>query len=182
MAIDRSAFADGILPTLWNHIGATTGSTNQNWWGARLLPMAVSIYPLDCVHRCHLLRTQHHRLCPNGRQKPPWACPPTSTTPHPLPPTHLIIHDTCDITGLKKLSQKPAVNTAWQSYLWNSSTALYLYSKSGMATIQCSTGEPQLIQYFKMVFLKMQNVPLRTVFVNPVTIIHPLRVVRSSFP
>ena len=25
------------------------GSTNLNWWGAGLLPMAVLIYPLDCV-------------------------------------------------------------------------------------------------------------------------------------
>ena len=29
---------------------------------------------------------------------------------------------------------------------------------------QCSLGVPQLIQYFKMVFLEKQNVPLRTVF------------------
>ena len=29
--------------------------------------------------------------------------------------------------------------------------------------------EPQWLQYFKLVFLKIQNVPLRTVFANPVT-------------
>ena len=29
--------------------------------------------------------------------------------------------------------------------------------------------EPQWLQYFKLVFLEIQNVPLRTVFANPVT-------------
>ena len=35
------------------------GSTNQNWWGVRLLPMSVLTYTVDCVHLCHLLRTQY---------------------------------------------------------------------------------------------------------------------------
>ena len=66
------------------------GSTNQNWLGVKLLPMAVLIYPVVCVHPCRLLRTQHHCLCPNGRENPPSACPPTPTTPAPsYPPTSL---------------------------------------------------------------------------------------------
>ena len=32
-----------------------------------------------------------------------------------------------------------------------------------------STREPQWLQYFKLVFLKIQNVPLRMVFANLVT-------------
>ena len=35
--------------------------------------------------------------------------------------------------------------------------------------LHCSTGESQWLQYFKLVFLKIQNVPLRMVFANPVT-------------
>ena len=38
-----------------------------------------------------------------------------------------------------------------------------------LAWLQCSTGEPQLLQYFKMVFIKIQNVLIRTDFVNPFT-------------
>ena len=60
------------------------GSTNQNWWDVKLLPIAVLIYPVVCVHLCHLLRTQHHYLCPNGWENPPLACPPTPTIPQPL--------------------------------------------------------------------------------------------------
>ena len=35
--------------------------------------------------------------------------------------------------------------------------------------LHCSTGESQWLQYFNLVFLEIQNVPLRTVFANPVT-------------
>ena len=31
-------------------------STNQIWWGAKLLPMSVLTYHVECVHLCHLLR------------------------------------------------------------------------------------------------------------------------------
>ena len=78
------------------------GSTNQNWLCARLLPMAVSIYPVVCVHSCCLLGTQHYYLWPNGRKSQPLACPPTPNQ---------LISDTCDITVIvKKLSQKPPVH------------------------------------------------------------------------
>ena len=59
------------------------GSTNQNWLCARLLPMAVLIYPGVCLHSCHLKGSQHHCLWPNGRKGLPLAFPPTPTT---LPP------------------------------------------------------------------------------------------------
>ena len=44
---------------------------------------SVLTYPVDCVHLCHLLRAQHHCLCPNGRENLPLACSPTPlyTTP-----------------------------------------------------------------------------------------------------
>ena len=77
-------------------------NTNQNWWGAKLLPMSVSVYPVDCVHLCYLLTTQYHCLCSNGRENSPSTCPPTL-----LPPTYPLIHNTCDTTGIvNKLSQK----------------------------------------------------------------------------
>ena len=47
-------------------------------------------------------------------------------------------------------------------YRWSTYTA-------SLAWLHCSTGEPQWLQYFKLVFLEIQNVPLRTVFANPVT-------------
>ena len=86
------------------------GSTNQNWLCARVPPMAVAIYPVVCVHSCHLLRTQHHYLLPNGRKGLPLACPPISTTPF-HPPTHYKQHPWY-YRGCKKLPQKPAVNNA----------------------------------------------------------------------
>ena len=99
----RWLFADPVKPS-WCITGPVgpLGSTNQNWLGAKLLPMAVSIHPVVCVHPCRLLRAQYHCLWPNGREGLPSACPPT----HPL---ISVIHD---ITALKKLSQKLAVNTA----------------------------------------------------------------------
>ena len=45
---------------------------------------------------------------------------------------------------------------------------------ANLTWLQCSTGEPQLLQYFKMVFLEIQNVRLRAVFVNAVTYTHEL--------
>ena len=72
------------------------GSTNQNCWDAKLLPMSVSISPVYCVHLCHLLRTQHHCLCPHGRKNPPnYTCTPSAL----LSP---FIHNTCDITEVIK--------------------------------------------------------------------------------
>ena len=51
----------------------TTGSLgpvngiNKDVSGARMLPTTVSTYPMDWVCFRHLLKTQHHCLCPNGR-------------------------------------------------------------------------------------------------------------------
>ena len=65
------------------------GSTNQNWLGARLLPMAISIYPVVCVHSCHQLEALHHCLWPNVREGPPLACQHTSMPLSPSP-THIL--------------------------------------------------------------------------------------------
>ena len=84
-------------------------STNQNWLGANLLLMAILVYPVVCVHPSHLLGAQNHCLCPNGRESPHSACPSTPTAlppPTPLSPTHPLIHDTCDITGIVKTISK----------------------------------------------------------------------------
>ena len=40
---------------------------------------------------------------------------------------------------------------------------------ASLAWLQCSTWETQLLQYFDTVFLEILNVPLSTVFTNPVT-------------
>ena len=88
--LSQGAFFNPIKPH-WCITGpfGPLGSTNQNWLLARLLPMAVLIYPVVCVHSCHLLRTQHHCLQSNNREGPPSACPPShhiSTPPtHPCP-------------------------------------------------------------------------------------------------
>ena len=78
------------------------GSTNQNWLCARLLLMAVLIYPVVCAHSCHLLRTQHYCLWPNDREGPPFACQPTPTIPTPFPHIHPLISNTHDITVVLK--------------------------------------------------------------------------------
>ena len=80
-------FADPVKPS-WCIAGPVSllGSTNQNWLGAKLLPMAVVIYPVVCVHPSRLLRAQYHSLWPNGKEGPPSACPPTPTTLHPPTP------------------------------------------------------------------------------------------------
>ena len=92
-------------------------SINQNWWGTKLLPISVLIYPVDCVHLCHLLRIQYHCLSPDGRENPPSACPPTPTTPF-HPPTPLYMTPVI-IQGVVRNYQKLVVNTVWQSQLWN---------------------------------------------------------------
>ena len=107
------------------------GSTYQNWWVPNYChAMSILIYPVDCVHLCHLLRTQHYCPCPNGKENPCSTCPPTPTTPCPLPPTYVLPFALYPwyYQGCKKLSQKPAVNTAWHSWLWNTSykTALLI--------------------------------------------------------
>ena len=45
---------------------------------------------------------------------------------------------------------------------------LHTYYAKNYASI-IDSGLPQWLQYFKLVFLEIQNVPLRTVFANPVT-------------
>ena len=98
-------FADRVKPS-WCITGSTgpLGSTNQNWLCAKLLPMAISTYPVVCVHSCRLLGTQHYCLCSNGSVCPPGAChpppPPHPTAPPHPPPTHPPpISAICDITG-----------------------------------------------------------------------------------
>ena len=89
----KSAFTEGLLPTLSNHHGAIqglwgpVGGTNKDVTGARLLPTTVSTCPVDSVPFCHLLNTQHCCLCTHGRFSPPLASHPPPPPPHP-PPAH----------------------------------------------------------------------------------------------
>ena len=82
-------FADPVKPS-WCITGprGQLGSTNQNWLCAKPLPMAVSIYPVVCVHSCRLLGTQHYCLCSNGSVCLPGACHPPPS--HPPPPINAI--------------------------------------------------------------------------------------------
>ena len=111
--LSHIAFCQSCKTTVVHYraCGATgaTGITDQNCWGAKLLPMTILIYPVDYVYPCHLLRAQHHYLCPNCKENPPLACsttPPHPTIPQPLPPTHPFIHDTHYITGVEKSISK----------------------------------------------------------------------------
>ena len=62
---------------------------NKDVGGTSLLLTATSVYLVDCVCICPLLKMQHHCLCPNGRRNPPLAShpPPTHPPTHP-PPNH----------------------------------------------------------------------------------------------
>ena len=124
---------------LWDHWPLR--STNQNQWGIRLLLMAISIYPVDSVHLYHLLRAQHHCLCPNGRENPPLACPPTPTTPLTSPthpPTPLYMISMILQLGVVKnyLQNQQWIMHSKVSYETLATRLLYLYSKSGMATMK----------------------------------------------
>ena len=46
---------------------------------------------------------------------------------------------------------------------------MVLYCVSGVATFVAQVNHNAWLQYFKLIFLETQNVPLRTVFANPVT-------------
>ena len=51
---------------------------NKDVGGAKLLLTVTSVYPVDCICICPLLKTQHHCMCSNGSCNPPSAShPPT---------------------------------------------------------------------------------------------------------
>ena len=108
-------------------------NTNQNWLCARLLAMAVSIYPVVCVHSCRILRTQYHCLWPNKREGLPLACLLTPTTPA-LPPADYLISNTHDIIGVVKnyLKNQQCILHGRVCYETLIISRLYLYSKSCM--------------------------------------------------
>ena len=125
----RSAFTDGSVKLSWCITGPVgpLGSTNQNWLGTKLLPMAILIYPVVCVHSCRLLGTQHYCLWSNGKEGQPSVCPPTQP----------LITAIRDITGVvKKLSQKQQwILHGSVNYKTVAISLLYLYGKSCVATV-----------------------------------------------
>ena len=70
----------------------------------RLLPMTLSTYPVDWVCLCHLLKTKHCFLCPNGRYNPPLATHPPTYLPTPI-----TCHQCYYTVAVKKVAQNPAV-------------------------------------------------------------------------
>ena len=107
-------------------------------------------------------------LCFNGSDGPSSASPPTPIIP---PPSHPLLHNTHDITGVVKnyLKNQQWILCGRVCYETLAIKLLYIYSKSGVATMQHKSHEPQLLQHFKVIFLEIQNLQIRTVFVNPVT-------------
>ena len=79
---------------------------NKDVGDAKLLLTTTSVYPVDCTCICPLLKTQQHRLSPNG-----WCDPPSAS--HPPPPPPILIHAIPDITvAVKKVAQNPAVSAS----------------------------------------------------------------------
>ena len=151
------------------------GSTNQNWLYARLLPMTISIYLVffyipaayweHSTTVCALMaRRAHLRLA-----HPP---PP----PPPLPPTHLLISNTCDITGFVKIYLK---NQQWILHSRVSYETLTTY-KSALLIQQILHGYNAVQENHSCFniskwqpFLEIQNVITWSVFPNPVTYTYP---------
>ena len=142
--------------------------TNKATWCVKLLPTTVSAYQVDCGCFCALLRTHCCCVSTCGWYNPPSAShPPPTLTPPP-------INSICDITAvgknhLKNQQCQLGGRISYETIATKISGQL-TYTAS-LAWLHCSTGEPQWLQYFKLVFLEIQNVPLRTVFANPVTYI-----------
>ena len=98
----RRLFADPVKPQrCTTEPVKPLDGINKDVGGAKLLLTTTSVYPVDCTCICHLLKTQHHCLCPNGRCNPPSAS---------HSPPHTLIHAIPDITvAVKKVAQNPAV-------------------------------------------------------------------------
>lgn len=77
--------------------------------GAKMVSMSVLMCPVHSLSPTEHIATLS---VPIGRETLSLACttipPPTTCLP--------LLHDTCDITKFEKLSQKPIVNTMWQTY------------------------------------------------------------------
>ena len=83
------------------------------------------------------------------------------------------------VSGCCQRPSRPTMSTVAVSVPYWGHTAAVCLLVDGITRLRlptcphrppCSTREPQWLQYFKLVFLEIQNVPLRTVFANPVTI------------
>ena len=133
--------------------------TNKATWCVKLLPTTVSAYQVDWGCFCALLRTHCCCVSPCGWYNPPSASHP----PHPPP-----INSIRDITAVGKNHLKIQQCQLGGRIIYETIAKWSTYTAS-LAWLHCSTGEPQWLQYFKLVFLKIQNVPLRMVFANPVT-------------
>ena len=99
--------------------------------GAELLPVTISAYPVDCVCFWHLWKTQYYCLCLNRRYNlSPAVNPPSPPTSALLPPTHLLMHATCNITvAMKLFGQNPAVLASYSGNYYKT------LAKSSMTTI-----------------------------------------------
>ena len=107
----KRLFVDAVKPH-WCITGPVEplGSTNKNWWDAKLVPVSISIYPVDCIQLRNLLKTQHNCLCLNSMENQSLTCPPTLilTTLHPSHSSTLLYMTPVILVRLKKISQKPA--------------------------------------------------------------------------
>ena len=84
---------------------------NKDVCGAKLLPITVLAYAVNCVCPCHLMEIQHCCLYLNGRYNLPLAVYPPHHRPHPSYPYPVFL----DITvAVKKAVQNPVVLASQQ--------------------------------------------------------------------
>ena len=121
------------------------GGINKVAWGAKLLPTSISARAMVWAHCdcfCQLLNKQLGCL---GLMIPGLTHPPSH---HPLPPTTTLIHDTCDITESFPISISCQLCNASYKTSYNQANEL------------------QCLEYFKLGFLEIQNVTIRSVFLT----------------
>ena len=151
----------------------TTGSVqpvngiNKDVSSARLLTTTVSTYPLDSICFCHLVKTQHCSLCPNGGYNPR----PATTHPIHLTPCHSILHVILDISHCEKSRSKSSSVSQLAEVVIKHQLIINNYSSYtlNLVWLQPSTRDSQQVKYFKMVNSEKPNVQFGLASINPVT-------------
>ena len=83
-----------------------TGSTNQNWWGAKLLPNGWLDLSMDvCISITYWVHSTSVCALTAGRTRL-WLAQPPPPSPDTIPLIHPLIHDTHDITEVVKYNLK----------------------------------------------------------------------------
>ena len=147
--------------------------TNKATWCVKLLLTTIYVYQVDCGSFCALLRIQCYcgwYFLPSASPPPPTPTPNTHPQhpPHPPPARPSLINFIRNITAVDKNHLKNQQCQLDGIFSYKSIATTYTVC---LAWLHCSTSESQWLKYFKLIFLEIQNVPLRTVFANPVTFV-----------